>query len=804
MTGVTRIPVCQKRQLGMFTWYSTRSFRGVGARPYGQAPPHAEGPLVELLILSLYTALVSSVIVGTIFAYLYALEGDPHTGMWTLGMFALGGAFLTDVLAYTQIAVSRSGMGAVVTSTLAAVFFTEGALRLRGMQSRLRALGVLGMAAVAATLFLPTSPLWLRLLPSGALLTTGLGVSAWLVFHTTERAGNARYMVASSLAALAGMAAIHPLSEWVYAREVLHVDYLWAGVFVVSLGVGVLFMHVREYSARLTEQGSEVALQAAVLNQVGDGILGLDLELKVTVWSAVCERMYGISAGEVLGRHVAEVLPGEFMTARPDVVFRRLLERGSVAWTMRYRDADGCDIYHEVSGSSMTDEAGTITGFVAAIRDVTERFKFQIEIDEGRQRYRTLFESSPIPLWEEDFSAVKVYLDELKASGVEDIERHLIENPLDYEECMRRIRIIDVNDATVQMYRADSKEQFLASVDLIAHPDFIPVFAAEFAALAAGATRHAGEIRSWTLDGEELTIAFIAAVPPGYEDTLGRVLVSDMNLTEYRKAQRELQRLRTGLESDVERKTKQLSEANAQLWEAMVAKDRLLANVSHEMRTPLNSIIGFTGVVAQGLTGEVSEEAKRQLNMANRSGKQLLALVNDLLDLHRFENGQVQLDSALVDVEELVHSTCEIVRPFARDKGLLVTCEVTRLPEVRTDEDRVRQVLLNLLSNAVKYTDEGSVKLSARAHKGELKLSVADTGKGIAQDDLERVFEAFHQLAPTREAKHTGAGLGLAISREIAELLGGTLTVTSAPGEGSVFTLALPLEREVEHSGSSA
>lgn len=757
---------------------------------------------MDLMTFSLYTVLISSVIVGSILVYLYGLERQKHTGLWALGMLVYGMTFLADALAHSVARAMRPSI--VVFSVLAGLLFVEGARHLWGQRGVSRGWLIAAAVALVAMFALPGESFTEFVVPASAYLGAGFFYSTWVLFRLQERTGSAHLMVGASFASLGLLAFLHPLVEHFFGVGGLRGDYLWASVFVVSSGIGVLLMHVRETAARLAEQGTEVARQAALLDQVSDGILGLDTELNITVWSSVCERIYGQSAHDVVGKPIAMVLPGEFVTAKPDVVFARLASQGRVSWMMKHLNASGDELFSEISGSRVTDDKEQVTGYVAVVRDVTERFKSQIEIHEGRERYRTLFESSPIPLWEEDFSAVKVYLDELRATGVTDIAQHLLENRDALLECIGLVRILDVNEATLKLYRADSKQVFREGLDPYVHEDSVSAFAEEFAALAAGATTFTSQVRSWTTDGQELIVRFTLAVPPGYEDTLELVLISDMDLTSYVGVQRELETYQDGLEELVERRTEQLREANTRMQEAIAAKDRLLANVSHEMRTPLNSIIGFTGVVAQGLAGDVTEEAKRQLTMANRSGKQLLALVNDLLDLSRLEHGSVQIEAAPVDIEALLHSTCEIIQPFARDKGLLAGCDIANLPLVHTDADRVRQVLLNLLSNAVKYTDEGSVTVGGRVSSDAVLLSVADTGRGIDEQDTEHVFEAFHQLAPTREAKHTGAGLGLAISREIAHLLGGELSVESRLGHGSVFTLSLPLDpvdRHTEQAG---
>lgn len=265
------------------------------------------------------------------------------------------------------------------------------------------------------------------------------------------------------------------------------------------------------------------------------------------------------------------------------------------------------------------------------------------------------------------------------------------------------------------------------------------------------------------------------------------VVISFTDTTERRRAAEELEEYRDGLEELVRRRT-------AEFEEASQAKSQFLASMSHELRTPLNSIIGFTGIMLQGLTGELTPEQRAQLEMVNHAGRQLLALVSDVLDMERIEAGRVELDVEDVGVAKLLDGLADTVRPMADDAGLTLKVSTDGAPDhIRTDRRRLEQILLNFLSNAVKYTDEGYIELLAATRAdGSVAFTVRDTGIGIAPEDRDSIFEEFRQLPAHRGAKHPGAGLGLAISSKLADLLGGHIEVESAPGEGSTFTLVLP------------
>jgi signal transduction histidine kinase len=290
---------------------------------------------------------------------------------------------------------------------------------------------------------------------------------------------------------------------------------------------------------------------------------------------------------------------------------------------------------------------------------------------------------------------------------------------------------------------------------------------------------------------------------------------SAADITERKATERELEGYRQHLESLVEDRTQELASTNEELGSANEelasvneelsatndelsaatrAKSEFLANMSHELRTPLNSIIGFTGVMLQGLAGNVSDEQRVQLAMVRRSGDRLLTLVSDMLDLSRIESGRLQMQVTDVDTVEIVGAAEQAVRRIADERGIeLIIHAVPKGLVMRTDEGKIHQVLVNLLTNAIKFTDEGSVTLTATCPELDVvRFEVRDTGVGIDPEDLKAVFDEFVQL-PRDGAKPEGTGLGLAISRRLAMLLGGTLTAASIVGQGSTFTLRLPL-----------
>lgn len=231
-------------------------------------------------------------------------------------------------------------------------------------------------------------------------------------------------------------------------------------------------------------------------------------------------------------------------------------------------------------------------------------------------------------------------------------------------------------------------------------------------------------------------------------------------------------------------------------------KSAFLATMSHELRTPLNSIIGFSGVLLQGLAGDLNQEQSKQLGMVKNSASHLLSLINDILDISKIEAGSMEADSEVFAVHNAIQNAINIVRPTAEKKFLeLILREDTSIGNICSDRRRVEQIVLNLLSNAIKFSEDGSVCVETRLQGNHIFISVLDTGIGIKQDDMGLLFRPFHQLDQRGSArKHEGTGLGLALSRNLARILGGDITVQSCWGKGSVFTLELPTD-QVNESG---
>jgi signal transduction histidine kinase len=251
------------------------------------------------------------------------------------------------------------------------------------------------------------------------------------------------------------------------------------------------------------------------------------------------------------------------------------------------------------------------------------------------------------------------------------------------------------------------------------------------------------------------------------------------------------------LERKVAERTQVLTIANDNLAEASELKSRFLANVNHELRTPLSSIIGYARLLQRETGRHISPVQRENLDDLLRNADRLLALIDSLLDFARIESGRIEIKVEPVQINSLIQEAAATFEQMLSVNSVRIVRDIPPdIAALNTDREKLRQIILNLLGNAVKFTDRGEIRISACQQNGDFRLAVADTGIGIDQADMNRIFEEFDRGKLTSAAGYRGTGLGLAIVKRLVDLLGGSIAVESVAGKGSTFIVRLPVNQQ--------
>ena len=537
----------------------------------------------------------------------------------------------------------------------------------------------------------------------------------------------------------------------------------------VDQGYGELLALNRALGDEITERKqTEQALKAAkdydenLINSSLDSIVSTDANRNIVEFNHSAEDAFGYSKAEVVGKSI-EILYAD--SSEGVRVGTHMREHGRFAGEIRSRRKNGETFDAYLSASVIRDPNGRVMGAVGVSRDITERKRAEEALQESQARFRSVVQSANDAILIGDAGGNIIAWNK----GAEAIfgygEEEVLGKPIAF---VMPERYRDAHKRGLERFRSTGESHF------------------------KGRTV---ELHGLRKDGSEFPLELSLSSWKADEAIFYNGIIRD--ITERKRAEEALQKAHDEMEKRVKERTAELQQAKEVAEAANQAKSLFLANMGHELRTPLNHIIGYSEMLQEEAEEAGQKEFIPDLQKIRGSGKHLLGLINGILDLSKIEAGTMDVALEAFTIVPMIQDVVTTIKPLV-DKNantLEVHC-ADDLGTMRADLTKVRQALFNLLSNACKFTERGTLTLGANREMVDgtawIKFRVSDTGIGMTPEQMGKLFQAFHQADASATRKYGGTGLGLAISQRICQIMGGEITVESALGQGSTFTISLP------------
>jgi len=446
-------------------------------------------------------------------------------------------------------------------------------------------------------------------------------------------------------------------------------------------------------------------------------------------------------------------------------------------------DSKGNEKIYEIYGYPILDESGNVVQMIEYALNISDRKIAQQELKESEKNYRDLFENSPISLWEQDYSEIKNYIDKLQNSGIDDLRTYFDENPEEVKKCVSMVKIININQETIRLFKANKKEDFFAGLDIVFAEESFDIFKDILITFAGGKKRFESEAVNYALNGDKLSIFIVCEIVAGFKEDWSKILISIVDISERKKAELIIQNEITKL-----RELDQL-------------KNEFIIRTSHELKTPLVSICGSVEFLLNYIQEDFSMKSRAHLEIIDSGGKRLRQLADNLLDILRIESRKYEINVETINLGNIIKRCISGFKNLAEEREITISSSFLHEFYVKVDEVKIEQVIVNLLSNALNYTPcYGQISISSEEAQGYINIKIRDTGVGFTEEEKTRIFEKFGKIERYGKGMDIiteGSGLGLYLSKEIVELHGGKIWLESeGRNKGSTFIVSLPIEEK--------
>jgi len=600
--------------------------------------------------------------------------------------------------------------------------------------------------------------------------------------------------------------------------------------------IGELANVFNQMTEKIKSTQEEIERLFNELNQIYNGvptpIRVVDAKFKVISQNKAMSKLVGVSTEKAIGEKCYKLFRCSYCRTKDCTLHLVLEGRQKVAREEVRITPDGREIPCQCFGTPFKDSKGKVIGIIEIFVDITERKKFIQELEKKtkdlhltlttQRAYTDILTSlSQIielqPLLEDVLTKVAhhtksqlgvIYLHkdgQLKPMAAYALDKKKVPVLKLGEglpgQCAQERETIVVSDVPSDYFKVTSGSgerlpQYIVCLPIMFKDQLIGVLE-----LAAFSPFSEQLFQFLNIVADSIGVGIDHALSYQRVEILAKELQEKNELlisqNEELKAQgEELIALNEELKAQAEElsaQKKALEEKTRQVEEANRLKSEFLSNMSHELRTPLNAILGMTKLLKAGVGGKITEKQRDYLDIIERNGENLLALINDVLDLSKIEAGKVEIIWNKIFLKEFINELLKSVRPLAEEKGLILKSIFKgKVDYIVTDPEKLRQILLNLLSNAIKFTEKGEVAVIIEEKDGNILISVKDTGIGIPEEALDYIFDVFRQVDGSTTKKYGGTGLGLSIVKKLVDLLGGEIKVKSKLNKGSVFTVILP------------